>query len=80
MSTSSFEYFSQVFPSPAIQSVASTPEISERSVLDGVRSSITAVVSGLSQRSGYLGFVGQVLQNGRQHPTMSCLRRCMVEL
>lgn len=68
MSTSSLAYFSQVFPSPAIQSVASSLGTSERSVLDGVQSSIAAVVSGLSQRSADRGFVGQVIQSATSTP------------
>lgn len=68
MSTSSLAYFSQVFPPPAIQSFASSLGTSERSVLDGVQSSIAAVVSGLSQRSGDRGFVGKVLQSASSTP------------
>lgn len=68
MSTASLAYFSQVLPSPDIQRVASSLGTSERSVLDGVQSSIAAVVSGLSQRSGDRGFVGQVIQSASSTP------------
>ena len=68
MSTSSLAFFSQVFPSPAVQSVASSFGTSERTILDGVQSSIAAVVSGLSQRSGDRGFLGQVIKNASSTP------------
>jgi OmpA-OmpF porin, OOP family len=68
MATSSLAFFSQVLPSPAVQSVASSLGTSERSLLEGVQSSIAAVVSGLSQRSGDRGFVGQVIQSASATP------------
>jgi OmpA-OmpF porin, OOP family len=55
-------------PASLIQSIASNLGASERSILDGVQSSIAAVVSGLSQKSGDRGFLSQVLQAASATP------------
>jgi OmpA-OmpF porin, OOP family len=60
--------FASALPASAIQSIATNLGTSERSILDGVQSSIAAVVSGLSQRSGDKGFLGQVLQTASATP------------
>jgi OmpA-OmpF porin, OOP family len=55
-------------PASSIQSIATTLGTSERSILDGVQSSIAAVVSALSQRSGDKGFLSQILQTASATP------------
>lgn len=62
MSTSTLTFFSQTFPSNAIHNIAGNLGTSDKTVLEGVQASIAAVVSGLSQRSGDRGFLGQILQ------------------
>jgi Bacterial protein of unknown function (DUF937) len=53
---------SSALPASAIQNIANHFGTSERTILDGVQSSIAAVVSGLSQRSGDRGFLSQIMQ------------------
>jgi outer membrane protein OmpA-like peptidoglycan-associated protein len=53
---------SAALPTSAVQSIASHFGTSERTILDGVQSSIAAVVSGISQRSSDKGFLSQILQ------------------
>jgi OmpA-OmpF porin, OOP family len=53
---------SAALPISAVQGIASHLGTSERTILDGVQSSISAVISGLSQRSNDKGFLGQILQ------------------
>ncbi len=53
---------SEALPTSALQTIASHFGTSERTILDGVQSSIAAVLSGLSQRSSDKGFLNQVLQ------------------
>jgi OmpA-OmpF porin, OOP family len=60
--------FATPLPASAIQSIASHLGTSERSILDGVQSSIATVVSGLSQKSGDRGFLSQVLQTASATP------------
>jgi OOP family OmpA-OmpF porin len=68
VSSSTLSFLSSALPAPAIQSLASQLGSSERTIRDGVQSSIAAVVSGLSQRSGDRGFVSQVLQTASSTP------------
>ena len=60
--------FASALPASAVQSIATNLGSSERSILDGVQSSIAAVVSGLSQKSGDRGFLSQVLQTASATP------------
>jgi outer membrane protein OmpA-like peptidoglycan-associated protein len=61
--------FGTPLPASAIQSVAShLGTTSERTILNGVQSSIATVVSGLSQKSGDRGFLSQVLQTASATP------------
>jgi OOP family OmpA-OmpF porin len=53
---------SAALPTSAVQSIASHFGTSERTILDGVQSSIAAVVSGISQRSSDKGFLTQIMQ------------------
>jgi OmpA-OmpF porin, OOP family len=53
---------SAALPTSAVQSIANHFGTSERTILDGVQSSIAAVVSGLSQRSSDRGFLSQIMQ------------------
>jgi OmpA-OmpF porin, OOP family len=53
---------SAALPTSAIQSIATHFGTSERTILDGIQSSIAAVVSGLSQRSSDRGFLSQIMQ------------------
>jgi len=55
-------------PAPAIQSIASHLGASERTVLDGIQSSVATVVSGLSQKAGDKSFLSQVLQMASATP------------
>lgn len=55
-------------PASAIQSIATNLGTSERSIFDGIQSSIAAVVSGLSQKSEDRGFLSQVLQTASAMP------------
>jgi OmpA-OmpF porin, OOP family len=59
---SSLATLSASLPTQAIQSIASHFGASETTVLGGIQSSIAAVVSGLSQKAGDQGFLGQVLK------------------
>lgn len=68
MSTSPLTFFSQAFPSNAIHNIAGNLGTSDKTVLEGVQSSIAAVFSGLSQRSGERGFLGQILQTASTTP------------
>jgi OmpA-OmpF porin, OOP family len=56
------------FPGPAVQSIANHFGTSEKTILDGVQSSIAAVVNGLAQRSKDKGFVSQILQLASSTP------------
>src|SRR5215472_5804675 len=68
MPDSYFTSLSNVFPSTAIQSIASHFGIPERTILGGVQAAIAAIVSGLAQRSNDQGFVGQVVQMASSTP------------
>jgi OmpA-OmpF porin, OOP family len=63
-----FSSLSNLFPSSAVQSIASHFGASERTVLSGLQSSIAAVLSGLAQKSNDKGFVGQVVQLATSTP------------
>lgn len=62
MQNSSLAALSTALPTQTIQSIASHFGASETTILDGVQSSIATVVSGLAQKSGDQGFLGQVLK------------------
>ena len=68
MPDSYFSSLSNLFPSSAVQSIASHFGASERTVLSGLQSSIAAVLSGLAQKSNDKGFVGQVVQLATSTP------------
>jgi OmpA-OmpF porin, OOP family len=68
MAESYFASFSNLFPSTAVQSIASQTGSSERTILGGVQSAIAAVVNGLTQKSGDKGFMGQVTQLASSTP------------
>jgi OOP family OmpA-OmpF porin len=53
---------SAALPPNTVQSIASHFGTSDRTILDGIQSSIAAVVSGLSQRSSDKGFLTQIMQ------------------
>jgi OmpA-OmpF porin, OOP family len=55
-------------PASAIQSIASQFGAPEKSILDGVQSSIAAIVSGLSQKAGDKSFLNQILQSASAMP------------
>jgi OmpA-OmpF porin, OOP family len=68
VATSPITFFSQAFPSNAVHNLAGNLGTSEKTVLDGVKASIAAVVNGLSQRSGDRAFLGQTLQTASTTP------------
>jgi OOP family OmpA-OmpF porin len=68
MPDSYFSSLSNLFPTSAVQSIASHFGASERIVLSGIQSSIAAVVSGLAQKSNDKGFIGQIVQLATSTP------------
>ncbi len=68
MATTPLTFFSQSFPSNAVHNLAGNLGASDKTVLDGIKSSIAAIVNGLSQRSGDRAFVGQTLQTASDTP------------
>ncbi len=68
MPDSYFSSLSNLFPTSAVQSMASHFGASERTVLSGIQSSIAAIVSGLAQKSNDKGFIGQVVQLATSTP------------
>lgn len=68
MATSPMTFFSQSFPSNAVHNLAGNLGTSDKTVLDGVKASIAAIVNGLSQRSGDRAFLGQTLQTASTTP------------
>jgi OmpA-OmpF porin, OOP family len=68
VATSPLTFFSQSFPSNAVHSLAGNLGTSEKTVLDGIKTSIAAVVNGLSQRSGDRALLGQTLQAAQSTP------------
>lgn len=71
MATSPITFFSESFPSNAVHNLAGNLGTSDKTVLDGVKSSIAAIVNGLSQRSGDRAFLGQTLQTASSTPENS---------
>lgn len=67
MSTSS-AFFSHAFPSNTIHDLAGNLGTSDKTVFEGIQSSIAAIVNGLSQRSADRGFVGQIIQTASSTP------------
>jgi OmpA-OmpF porin, OOP family len=62
MPDSYFSSLSDVLPSTAIQNIASHFGASERTVLDGVQSSIAAIVNGIGQKANDRGLIDHVVQ------------------
>ena len=71
MQNSTLATLSSALPAPVVQSIASHLGTSERTILDGVQSSIAAIVGGLSQKSGDKGFLAQILQSASATPENS---------
>jgi OmpA-OmpF porin, OOP family len=68
MPDSYFSSLSNLFPTSAVQSIASHFGASERTVLSGLQSSIAAVLGGLAQKSNDKGFIGQITQLATSTP------------
>lgn len=68
MPDSSLSSLSDVLPSTAIQSIASHFGASERTIFDGVQSSIAAISNGLTQKSNDKGFIEQVVKLASSAP------------
>jgi OmpA-OmpF porin, OOP family len=68
VATSPLTFFSQSFPSNAVHNLAGNLGTSDKTVLDGVKASIAAIVNGLSQRSGDRAFLGQTLETASSTP------------
>jgi OmpA-OmpF porin, OOP family len=58
----------EAIPASALQSIASQFGASEQTIVDGVQSSVAAVVSGLSQKSGDKTLLSQILQSAAGMP------------
>jgi hypothetical protein len=64
-------YFTSLFnvlPTTAIQSIASHFGAPERTIVDGVQSSIAATVNGIAQKANDKGFMGQLVQLASSTP------------
>ena len=59
---------SSVLPTTAIQSIASHFGASDRTIFDGIQSSIAAVASGLAQKANDQGFIGQLIRLASSAP------------
>ncbi|MGC2400860.1 MAG: DUF937 domain-containing protein, partial [Acidobacteriaceae bacterium] len=68
MPSSSLATIAEGIPASAIQNIASQFGASEHTVLDGVQSSVAAVISGLSQKSDNQSFLSQILQSAAGIP------------
>jgi OmpA-OmpF porin, OOP family len=58
----------EMIPSSAIQSIANQFGAPQQSVLEGIQSSVAAVIGGLSQKSGDTSFLSQFAQKAASFP------------